>query len=383
MADHSRRIFEVGFEQLSDVPFSRLSDMLRVAPNMMRLENYRTVYGLVSKYLKDPRLRQVFTFHSLLIGGNPFRCSSIYLLIHWLERKWGVHYALGGTAAIIQGIVRLLEEMEVTLQTDTPVIEIEVSNGQAVAVHTAGGQRVPCDIVVSNADPSYVYKNMIAAKHRKRHTDRSVDRVRQSMSLFVAYFGAKKTWPELAHHTIILGPRYKGLLEDIFERKVLSDDFSLYLHAPTRTDPSMAPPGHEGCYVLAPVPNNQSGLNWDTLHDRYLNRILDALDQSHMPGLRENLVTSFAVDPRYFEGRLRSVDGAAFGPEPRLSQSAYFRYHNKSPDVDGLYFVGAGTHPGAGVPGVLSSACVLDRLVDPVQSAHRAPVQNKSGRATL
>ncbi|MBM4376119.1 MAG: phytoene desaturase [Deltaproteobacteria bacterium] len=371
MVAHSQRIFDVGYTQLADKPFSRVSDMLRIMPDMARLSAYRSVYSLVAKYLKDERLRQVFTFQPLLVGGNPFHTPAIYLLIHWLERKWGVHFAKGGTRSIVHGLVRLLGDLGVEVRLNTPVERLEVRDGNVVAVETADGQRIPAKFVVSNGDPSMVYTRMLAPEHRSRHTDRAVARKRQSMSLFVAYFGTKKTFPDLAHHTIVLGPRYKGLLHDIFENKTLSDDFSLYLHAPTRTDETLAPPGHESFYVLSPVPNQKSGLDWEKEAPRYMDRILTHLDERCLPGLKDNLTTHFSVDPRYFENDLRSHSGAAFGPEPRLTQSAYFRYHNVSEDVGGLYFVGAGTHPGAGMPGVLSSARVLERVV-PRGSAEEA-----------
>jgi phytoene desaturase len=363
LAAHSERIFDIGYTQLADAPFDRLSEMLRVVPDMVRLGSHRTVYGMVSRYLRDERLRQVFTFQPLLVGGNPFNTTSIYLLIHWLERKWGVWFAKGGTTSIVHGLVRLLEEMGAEVRCNAPVEEIEVRDGRARAVRLEGGERIPADLVVANGDPVHVYGKLVEARHRRRHTDRSLARRRLSMGLFVAYFGTRKTYPELAHHTILMGPRYRGLLEDIFERKRLADDFSLYLHAPTRTDPSLAPPGHEAFYVLSPVPHNDSGIDWEAEGPRYLERILGHLEERCLPGLRENLVTSFHVTPRYFEERLRSVKGAGFGIEPRLSQSAYFRFHNRSEDVEGLYFVGAGTHPGAGMPGVLCSAKVLDRVL--------------------
>ena len=363
MVKHSQRIFDVGYTQLADKPFSRVSDMLRIMPDMAKLSAYRSVYSLVSRYIEDERLRQVFTFQPLLVGGNPFHTPAIYLLIHWLERKWGVHFAKGGTRSIVRGLVTLLEELGVEVRLNTKVEKLEVKNGNVVAVETADGQRIPASFVVSNGDPSAVYTRLLDPEHRSRHTDRSVARKRQSMSLFVGYFGTKKTFPDLAHHTIVLGPRYKGLLHDIFEKKTLADDFSLYLHAPTRTDASLAPPGHESFYVLSPVPNQKSGLDWSEEAPRYMDRILDHLDQRCLPGLKDNLTTHFSVDPRYFESQLQSYAGAAFGPEPRLTQSAYFRYHNVSEDVGGLYFVGAGTHPGAGMPGVLSSARVLERVV--------------------
>jgi len=363
MVAHSQRIFDVGYTQLADKPFTNLSDMLRIMPDMARLNAYRSVYSLVSKYIKDERLRQVFTFQPLLVGGNPFHTPAIYLLIHWLERKWGVHFAMGGTQSIVRGMVKLLEELGVEVRLNAPVEKLEVQNGSVTAVVTADGKRTPASFVVANGDPSTVYTKLLEPKDRSRHSDRSVARKRQSMSLFVAYFGTKKTFPELAHHSIVLGPRYKGLLHDVFEKKVLADDFSLYLHAPTRTDASLAPPGHESFYVLSPVPNQKSGIDWEKQAPEYLDRILTHLDQRCLPGLKENLTTCFSVDPRYFENELRSTAGAAFGPEPRLTQSAYFRYHNVSEDVGGLYFVGAGTHPGAGMPGVLSSARVLERVV--------------------
>ncbi|MCB9730105.1 MAG: phytoene desaturase [Deltaproteobacteria bacterium] len=374
LADHARRIFEIGYVELADAPFLRVTDMLRVAPAMMRLENHKSVYALVSQYIEDERLRQVFSFQPLLIGGNPFRCSSIYMLIHWLERRWGVHWAKGGTTALVGALTRLMSDIGVDVRLQTPVERITVSGGRVEAVETASGEHIPADLIVCNGDPSTVYTRLLAPEHRRHNTDRAIRRKRQGMSLFVAWFGANRTWPELAHHTIILGPRYRELLEDIFERKILADDFSLYLHAPTRSDPSMAPPGHEAFYVLSPVPNQRSGIDWEARHQEYLDRLLDALDATHLPGLRESLVTSFAVDPRYFEGRLRSYDGAAFGLEPRLTQSAWFRYHNASEDVGGLYFVGASTHPGAGMPGVLSTAKVLERIVPEVEPWRREPI---------
>ena len=370
LAQHAERIFDIGYTQLADQPFHRATDMMRVIPQMVRLESHRTVHGLVSRYIKDERLRQAFTFEPLLVGGNPFTTTSIYLLIHWLERKWGVHFAMGGTGRIVAGLVRLLEEMGVEVRMNAPVEEIEVRNGSATAVCIEGGERIAADVVVSNADPSYVYSRMIAPEHRRRNTDAAVARKRQSMSLFVAYFGSTRTFPEVAHHTIVLGERYKGLLNDIFRKKRLADDFSLYLHAPTRTDPSLAPPGHEALYVLSPVPNNRAGVDWRRQAEPYFQKVLEELDRRVLPGITSTVTTPSFLTPHEFEHDLRSVDGAAFGPEPRLTQSAYFRYHNQCGDVGGLYFVGAGTHPGGGVPGVLSSARVLERVVP--RPAHRA-----------
>lgn len=364
LAEQAERIFEVGYAQLADQPFDRVSDMARVVPAMLRLGSQRSVYGMVSSYIRDERLRQLLTFEPLLVGGNPFSTTSIYLLIHWLERKWGVHFARGGTTSIVSSLVRLLEEMGGEIRFDTPVEEIECREGRVIGVRTGDGHFLPADVVVSNADPSYVHAHML--KGARRRADGGLPRpgMRQSMSLFVAYFGSRRQYPELAHHTILMGPRYRELLADIFTRKVLADDFSLYLHAPTRSDPALAPPGHEAFYVLSPVPNTRSGIAWESEAEPYFDRIVEVLERRLLPGLRENLVSPSFLTPRDFEQTLRSVDGAAFGPEPILTQSAYFRYHNRS-RTPGLYFVGAGTHPGAGVPGVLCSAKVLDRIVPP------------------
>jgi phytoene desaturase len=363
LVEHSKRIFDVGYTQLVDADFSRFGDMMRIVPDLVRLRAYKSLYGLVGHYIKDDALRQVFTFQPLLIGGNPFRAPGIYLLIHWLERKWGIHFAMGGTTSIVRGLCQLLGEVGVDLRLNAPVEHIEVQHGRAKGVLLQDGTFLESEIVVSNADPATVYTKLIDASARRKHSDLAIAKKKYSMSLFVAYFGTRKTYPDLAHHSILLGPRYRELLKDIFDRKKLAKDFSLYLHAPTRTDPSLAPPGCESFYVLSPVPNQQSGIDWAEEGPRYMDRILDALDAEHLPGLRDNLATQFHVDPRYFEGELRSYHGAAFGLEPTLRQSAYFRFHNRSEDVEGLYFVGAGVHPGAGLPGVLSSAKVLERVV--------------------
>jgi phytoene desaturase len=329
--------------------------MLSALPAMLRLGQPPLRLRQVAKYVKDERLRQVFSFEPLLVGGNPFRITSIYLLIHWLERKWGVWFAKGGTTSIVHGLVKLLDEMGVEMHFGTPAERIETRGGRAVAVH-AGRRRIAASMVVANADPTQVYGSLLAPEERNWRTRAALKTRQYSMGLFVGYFGTRKQYPELAHHTILMGPRYRGLLDDIFDRKVLAKDFSLYLHAPTRTDPSLAPAGCETFYVLSPVPNLQSGIDWDEAGPEYFERILAHLERTLLPGLRDSLATSFHLTPTYFRDTLRSTHGAGFGIEPRLTQSAYFRYHNQSPHVGGLYFVGAGTHPGAGVPGVLSTA---------------------------
>ena len=359
----SEAIFRVGFEELADVPFSSVLDMARIVPEMVKLASYRTVYGLVSKYVKDERLRQILSFHPLLVGGNPFSTTSIYTLIAFLERKWGVHYPIGGTGALVQGLCKLIQQQGGTLRTGVEVQEITVDGRRASGVVLKSGERVAADVVVSNADSAWTYRHLLPARYRHRWTDAKIERARYSMSLFVWYFGTKRRYPDVAHHTILLGPRYKGLLQDIFDHKRLADDFSLYLHRPTATDPSLAPEGHEAFYVLSPVPNLAGAVDWKSETEAYRRRIEAYLSASLLPGLESSVVTSRLLTPIDFESRLNSYKGAAFGLEPVLTQSAYFRPHNVSEEIDRLYLVGAGTHPGAGMPGVLSSAKVLDRVV--------------------
>ena len=359
----SEEIFKVGFEQLAHVPFSRWTDMARILPDMVKLQSYRTVYGLVSKYVKDERLRQVLSFHPLLVGGNPFSTTSIYTLIAFLERRWGVHFPIGGTGALVGGLVGLIEGQGGSVRLSTEVKQILVENGRACGVLLAGGERLEADVVVSNADSAWTYRYLVPSEARHRWTDRKIERANYSMGLFVWYFGTKVQYPDVAHHTILLGPRYKGLLEDIFVRHVLADDFSLYLHRPTATDPALAPPGRDSFYVLSPVPNLQSGTDWRSEVERYRKSVERYLERSVLPGLSGNITESLTMDPQDFQDRLLSFRGAAFGIEPVLTQSAFFRPHNESEDIERLYLVGAGTHPGAGLPGVLSSARVLDRVV--------------------
>lgn len=359
----SEAIFRVGFEQLADVPFTKLWDMLRIVPDMMKLESYRTVHGLVAKYIKDDRLRQVFSFHPLLVGGNPFSTTSIYTLIAFLERKWGVHFPMGGTGALVHGLVGLIKHLGGEVRLNADVERIEVTNGRATGVRLRGGEQIPADVVVSNCDAAWTYKHLIAPEHRRTWTDARLERSRYSMSLFVWYFGTNRKYDDVAHHSILLGPRYKGLLNDIFEKKILAEDFSLYLHRPTATDPSMAPEGHDSFYVLSPVPHLDSGTDWSTEAERYRKAVEQSLERTVMPGLSRHLTCSHVLTPQGFQDDLLSFKGAAFSFEPVLTQSAYFRPHNESEDVRGLYIVGAGTHPGAGMPGVLCSAKVLDRVV--------------------
>lgn len=362
---HTRAIFQKGFVELSDRPFLHFSDMLRVAPDLIRLQSYRSVYQYVSRFVKDEFLRRCFSFHPLLIGGNPFQTTSIYALIHYLERTWGVHYAIGGTGAIVQAIGRLLEELGVAVHLNTTVEEILAHGRRVTGVRVADGSLLSADIVVSNADFASTYRDLIPEQHRRKHTNRRIERMRHSMSLFVIYFGTRRryTSTSLAHHNIILGDRYKGLLTDIFNRKVLADDFSLYLHMPTITDPSLAPEGGEAFYVLSPVPHLGSGIDWAEAAGPYRDRIMTFLEQNYLPDLQASIAVEQTFDPRHFQGELNSYLGSAFSVEPVLTQSAWFRPHNRSEDLDNLYLVGAGTHPGAGVPGVLSSAKIAADLI--------------------
>jgi phytoene desaturase len=362
----SEAIYRVGFEQLGDVPFSHWTDMARVAPDLLRLGGLRSVYSLVARHIKDERLRTVFSFHPLLVGGNPFSASAIYALIAFLERDGGVHFAMGGTGRLVQGLAGLIEGQGNTVRCGAEVAEILVEGGAARGVRLASGERIAADLVVSNADSAWTYRHLVAPEHRSRWTDRKVERARYSMSLFVWYFGTKRRYDDVAHHTILLGPRYKALLRDIFRRHHLAADFSLYLHRPTATDTSLAPPGHDAFYVLSPVPHLAGDTDWAEQAEDYRASIAAELSRTLLPGLEDNVVSSRVMTPQHFQDRLLSFRGAAFGMEPVLTQSAWFRPNNKSEDIEGLYLVGAGTHPGAGLPGVLCSAKVLDRLIPPV-----------------
>ena len=358
----SRAIFERAFIALADQPFSSFSDMVRVAPDLIRLRSQESVYTLVSRYVKDPLLRQVFSFHPLFVGGNPFQSSSIYAMIHYLEQEWGVHFTMGGTGALVQGLLRLFTEMGGKLRLNARVEQLLVEDGTARGVRLDSGEELPASVVVSNADVANFYKKAVPAAARKKWTNKRLDGMRYSMGLFLIYFGTDRTYPDLAHHTIVLTERYKELLEDIFRKKILADDFSLYLHAPTRTDPSLAPPGCECFYVLSPVPNLGGKVDWNAVKDLYADAILESLEKL-CPDLRQHIVSKLIWTPLDFETQLDAHLGSAFQFEPILTQSAWFRPHNVSEDVKNFFLVGAGTHPGAGVPGVLSSAKLLERVL--------------------
>ncbi len=381
LVDMSRRIFDVGFTKLAHKSFHQATDMLKVIPELARLKSYRTVYGLVSSYIKHPLLRRALSLQPLLVGGNPFDTTSIYSLIHYLERRWGVHFPLGGTGALVRALTQLLREEDVKIQLNQTVREILVDRDYARGVRLQDGSVLTADAVIVNGDPPHVYKHMIAEQHRRKWTDKKIDRLKYSMGLFVLYFGARRKYEDVAHHTIIMGERYKGLLHDIFDKQVLADDLSLYLHRPTATDPNLAPSGCDSFYVLSPVPNLQADIDWSVAGPKYRDRIIEALEHSLLPELRQYITEDFYVTPVDFQQRYLSHWGTGFSIAPIFSQSAYFRFHNKSEEVNNLFFVGAGTHPGAGVPGVLSSAKVLDGLLDSFTLHSAASPQPQALRA--
>lgn len=360
---YSERMFRLGFLELAHVPMTSLATMARYVPHLIALGGYRSVYAAVKRHFRNDYLRFAFSFHPLFVGGNPFSTTSIYCLVSYLERHWGVHFAMGGTGALVKGLVKLLEGQGSTLRLKAEVDEILVESGRAKGVRLSSGETIAADIVVSNGDSAWTYSHLLKSLPKRAWSDRKLNRSRYSMSLLVWYFGTNRRYEEVPHHTILLGPRYKGLIEDIFVRHCLAPDFSVYLHRPTATDPSLAPPGCDSFYVLAPVPHLDADVDWETQAEPFRRAIEARLEEKLLPGLKDSVVTSRVITPLDFESRFLSLKGAAFGLQPLLLQSAWFRPHNRSEDVEHLYLVGAGTHPGAGVPGVLSSARVLDTVV--------------------
>ncbi|MEN9317091.1 MAG: hypothetical protein RIS35_3484 [Pseudomonadota bacterium] len=363
--------YRLGFEELGAVAFDSVGDLLRAVPALLKMRSWRTIRALVWRHFRHPHLRIAFSLQPLLIGGNPASVSSTYSLINILERRFGVHWAMGGTGVLVNGLVRLLSRLGVNVRCNAPVRQILVENGRACGVRLEDGERIDADIVISNGDSAWTYRNLVAPEHRRVWSDRKIERSRYSMSLFVWYFGVKRRYEDVPHHTMVMGPRYEGLLRDIFHRHHLAEDFSLYVHRPTATDPSMAPPGCDTFYALAPVPHLDSGTDWSRMAEPYRQAISDRLEATLLPGLSDQVVVSNVTTPQDFQDRLWSYKGAAFGLEPLLVQSAWFRPHNRSEDVPGLYLVGAGTHPGAGVPGVLMSAKALETVLPPVSAFTR------------
>lgn len=360
---HSQKIFDVAFVQLSSVPFNHFFKMISLIPKLVLLKSYETVWQMVCRFLKHEKLRQAFSIQPLLVGGNPFSTTSIYGLIHYLERAYGVFFAMGGTGAIVNALSDLMKRQQINILLNTTVTKIIIENNHAKRVVFADSTTQDFDLIVSNADPTYLYQNMVDHEQTAISTKLKLKVAHYSMGLFVVYFGATKKYEDVAHHTIWLGKTYKTLLHNIFDKKVLSDDFSLYLHRPTATDSSFAPDGCDSFYVLCPVPNLQASIDWKTEGDQLKNRIIEALDQTILPDLKKHIVEDFFMSPVDFKENYLSTHGAGFSIAPLFRQSAWFRFHNKSEKIKNLYIVGAGTHPGAGLPGVLCSAKVVDSMI--------------------
>ena len=360
----TEKIFNKGFVELSDKPFNNFLFMIKQIPALLKLKSYQSVYQLVSSYISNEKLRRIFSMHPLLVGGNPFSTTAIYALILFLEKKWGIHYAMGGTGKIVKALEKLMKEEDITILKNAEVVEFLTKNKKITGIQLKNGSNINCDYLICNSDPPNVYKNLIKSNNQYNFLfNQKIKRMNYSMGLFVYYFGSKKKYNNIAHHTICFGNSYQDHLKKIFEDKILTDDISYYLHRPTATDPSMAPENHDAFYVLVPVPNNLSGINWKEKGDSFKELVIAKMEKTTLPNLRENIVSDFYLTPDYFEKELSTLHGSGFSIQPKFTQSAYFRFHNQSEIFSNMFFVGAGTHPGAGMPGVLSSAKVLDKLL--------------------
>ena len=359
----TQKIFDKGFSELADVPFDRPFFMMKQLPALLKLKSYKSVYSLVSSHIKNEKLRRMFSMHPLLVGGNPFTTTSIYGLILFLEKKWGIHYSMGGTGNIIKGLEKLMLEENIKILKGSEVTKINLKDGKIRNIKLKNHEEIETDNVICNADPPAVYEELLDRKKSSFIFKWKKERMEYSMGLFVYYFGTKKVYENVAHHTIKFGDKYKEHLEDIFENKKLNEDISFYLHRPSATDKSMAPENHDCFYVLVPVPNNQSKIDWSIEGEKLKELVIKKMEKSLLPNLKNNIVEDFYLTPDYFEKELNTKHGSGFSIQPKFTQSAYFRFHNKSEICNNLYFVGAGTHPGAGVPGVLSSAKVLDKIL--------------------
>ena len=360
----TEKIFNKGFIELSDKPFNNFLFMIKQIPALLKLKSYQSVYQLVSSYISNEKLRRIFSMHPLLVGGNPFSTTAIYALILFLEKKWGIHYAMGGTGKIVEALEKLMKEEDITILKNAEVVEFLTKNKKITGIQLKNGSIINCDYLICNSDPPNVYKNLIKSNNQYNFLfNQKIKRMNYSMGLFVYYFGSKKKYNNIAHHTICFGDSYQDHLKKIFEDKILTDDISYYLHRPTATDPSMAPENHDAFYVLVPVPNNLSGINWKEKGDSFKELVIAKMEKTTLPNLRENIVSDFYLTPDYFEQELSTLHGSGFSIQPKFTQSAYFRFHNQSEIFSNMFFVGAGTHPGAGMPGVLSSAKVLDKLL--------------------
>ena len=363
LLETSESIFDVGFSKLAAEPFTQFSNMVKQVPSLLKLQSYHTVAGLVEKHIKHPLIRRAFSIHPLLVGGNPFSTTSIYALIHYLERRWGVHFTMGGTGKLVAELRGLLQRSGVEILLNHDVTELRIEGNKIVEALAANGKRIKADKVICNADPPTVYSEMIKDSRFQKKVSRKIYSSKYSMGLFVLFFGTKKKYNQVAHHTIWMGPRFKSLLKDIFDRKVLSEDFSLYIHRPTATDDSFAPAGCDSFYVLCPVPNLLGNIDWKIEAPALKTRIILALNNTILPNLIDVITDDFYMTPEDFAADYRSMYGAGFSIAPIFRQSAWFRFHNRDSKLKNLYFTGAGTHPGAGVPGVVSSAKVVEKLI--------------------
>lgn len=361
----SEKIFNVGFVQLAAKPFNSFFAMLGLLPQLIKLQSYKTVFSLVSTFIKNPYLQKIFSIHPLLVGGNPYTTTSIYTLIHYLERKWGIHFIMGGTTSLVQALERLMIEEGIQIEKGFDIVKIDINaqTGLVDSIESQDGRKMSMDAIIYNGDPTFAYENLFDKKVTRPKTMKPASLTQYSMGLYVLYFGTTKTYPDVAHHTIWLGKRHKELLTDIFEKKIATDDFSLYIHRPTATDPSFAPDGCDSFYVLCPVANLQSGVDWDANGELLRDKIVETLGRSVLPKLESHITADFWMTPKDFETDYKSKWGAGFSIAPLFSQSAYFRYKNQDPNCENLFFVGSGTHPGAGLPGVVSSAKVTHTLL--------------------
>ena len=364
LLEKSKRVYDVGFKELVHRPFTRVWDMVKQIPALLMLKCYRSVSQMVNSHLMHPLIRQAFSIHPLLVGGNPFKTTAIYTLIHYLERRWGVFFCMGGTGKLVEELGKLMERQGIKLQMGADVDEIILDGKRATGVRMNSGETLNADIVVFGGDPETCYKHLLPAK--KTFSLPTIKK-QYSMGLYVLYFGTRKLYPDVAHHSIWMGPRFKELLTEIFDHKTMSEDYSLYVHRPTATDTSFAPEGCESFYVLCPVPNLLGDVNWETEGPKLRDRIVQSLEETILPELSSVIEEVFWMTPEDFAKDYRSMHGAGFSIEPRLTQSAWFRFHNRDRAISNLYFVGAGTHPGAGLPGVVSSAKVVEELLTGVE----------------
>ncbi|MDB4426871.1 phytoene desaturase family protein [Porticoccaceae bacterium] len=364
LLEKSKRVYDVGFKELVHRPFTRVWDMVKQIPALLMLKCYRSVSQMVNSHLMHPLIRQAFSIHPLLVGGNPFKTTAIYTLIHYLERRWGVFFCMGGTGKLVEELGKLMERQGIKLQMGADVDEIILDGKRATGVRMNSGETLNADIVVFGGDPETCYKHLLPAK--KTFSLPTIKK-QYSMGLYVLYFGTRKLYPDVAHHSIWMGPRFKELLTEIFDHKTMSEDYSLYVHRPTATDTSFAPEGCESFYVLCPVPNLLGDVNWETEGPKLRDRIVQSMEETILPELSSVIEEVFWMTPEDFAKDYRSMHGAGFSIEPRLTQSAWFRFHNRDRAISNLYFVGAGTHPGAGLPGVVSSAKVVEELLTGVE----------------